>query len=125
MGKKLLIIEDQPEIRQLYATAFGQRGYEIVQAGNGLNGFEQAAQGGFSAILTDLKMPGMDGLELLGKLKETKVKPTNGPIFVISSVTYPFAKDEVLRRGANGFILKDSMNIMEVVELVEAAIAKK
>lgn len=117
--KKILVIEDQQEIRHLYNVSFSQKGYEVVEASNGEEGLALALAGGFAAILTDLKMPGKDGLEILKTLNQQTKLALNGPIFVISSVAYPFAQEEAIRQGAAGFILKDTMDPMDIVKMVE------
>jgi len=66
--KTILIVDDEAVIRDLCSRAL--KGYHIVQAGNGLDALALFEKGGIDVILTDVMMPGIDGIELLKRLKE-------------------------------------------------------
>ncbi|MBD3274679.1 MAG: response regulator [Candidatus Marinimicrobia bacterium] len=63
---KILIVEDEPQIRQILKDLLSQQGYEIIEAGDGKTGFEQFLQniGQVQLIITDIAMPMMTGVEL-------------------------------------------------------------
>ncbi|OHB22884.1 MAG: hypothetical protein A2939_04140 [Parcubacteria group bacterium RIFCSPLOWO2_01_FULL_48_18] len=66
----ILLIDDEAQIRDLYSTKLQSAGFEIVQAVNGMIGFELAKQKNPDLILLDMRMPVMDGAETIMKLKE-------------------------------------------------------
>ena len=68
--ERILIVEDEPDIREAMADALTNAGYEVLQAKNGLEGLEMATLEQPSLILLDLVMPEMDGTTMLKKLRE-------------------------------------------------------
>lgn len=68
---KVLIVDDQFGIRTLLNEVLQKEGYEIYQAANGLQALQVMKQHAPDLVLLDIKIPGMDGLEILKKMKET------------------------------------------------------
>lgn len=68
--KKLLIVDDQIGIRILLLEVFATEGYETFQAANGRTALEIVRNHAPDLVLLDMKIPGMDGLEILKKIKE-------------------------------------------------------
>lgn len=69
--KKLLIVDDQAGIRILLTEVFGAEGYETFQAANGKDALAIVREHSPDLVLLDMKIPGMDGLEILKQIKET------------------------------------------------------
>jgi len=67
--KRILIVDDEPEIRQLFADILAPRGYEVVVASSGSEAIACAEQQSFGVIFLDIKMPGMNGVETFEALK--------------------------------------------------------
>ncbi|OGV96491.1 hypothetical protein A2W24_04940 [Microgenomates group bacterium RBG_16_45_19] len=123
LRKKLLVLEDHPGLGQLLKDLFTAHGYEVTIATNGRQGLDYAQEGGFAIIITDIKMPEMDGIEFLRTLHEAKPKTENGPIIVYSNFAYQYSKDEVLSLGASEFVAKDTVSTTDLVQLVEKTIS--
>lgn len=123
--KKLLILEDHPGLGALIKDLFVTHGYDVTVATSGRQGLEFAKDGGYAVIITDIKMPEMDGIQFLRALKENPPPNLNGPIIVYSNFAYQYSKDEVLSLGASDFIAKDTVSTGELVELVESKINPK
>lgn len=70
MSKKLLIVDDQYGIRILLNEVFQKEGYQTFQASNGIQALEIVEQDRPDLVLLDMKIPGMDGIEILKRLKE-------------------------------------------------------
>ena len=68
--QKVLIVDDQRAVREELAFALGFEGYEVAEAQDGREALERVAAGGIDLILLDIKMPRMDGLEVLARLRE-------------------------------------------------------
>lgn len=111
----ILLIDDHPMLRtgvkQLISMA--PELCVIGEAGNGLQGVELAESLDPDLILLDLNMPGMNGLETLDRLRE---KPLSGRIVVFSVSNHEEDVVSALKRGADGYLLKD----MEPEELLKA-----
>ncbi len=71
MSKKILIIEDDPETRQLLRTALERRGYEVTEAEDGVRGYDTALFLRPDLIVTDIQMPGADGVHVVRRVRDT------------------------------------------------------
>ncbi len=71
---KLLVIEDEPMVRESYIDMFSMLGYDVDTAENGKNGLAMTAQKNYDIVITDLNMPVMDGLETLKRIKKKNPK---------------------------------------------------
>ena len=103
MADKVLIIEDEPTIARLLTYNLSQEGYEPEVAGTGAEGFRRAMEGGYSVIFLDLMLPGMDGFEVLRRLRQNGVST---PVIIL---TARGAEEEVvrgLRLGADDYVTK-------------------
>ena len=118
---KILVIDDEEEIRKLLSFELGQQGYKVVTAANAGKGLERINQETFDLVISDIKMPGMDGVALLGKIK--KINPD---IEVIMATGYGTMDSviESMRKGASDYINKP-FNLEEVTIAVEKAINNK
>lgn len=122
---KILIIEDDQYIREMYALILRKTQYEVVEATDGSAGLVEARQGGFDVILLDLMMPQMDGLTFLRELKKVTPTKPNGPIIVMSNLAYNEAKDEAASLGAVDFLVKADLEPKEIVEAVQKVMGVK
>lgn len=101
---RILIIDDEESIRDGCQQILTRQGYETTAAADGATGLELARAGSFAVILLDLRMPKIDGLEILRILKEEH--PVASKIIVITGYgTIPLAV-EAMRLGAHNFITK-------------------
>ncbi len=104
---KILVIDDERAIRNTLKEILEFEGYTIDLAENGKQGFEKALEGGFDLIYSDVKMPEMDGMELLEHLMEARehmsVFP---PIVMISGHADVETAVSALKKGAYDFIEK-------------------
>lgn len=69
MSNKILVIDDDPAVRGAFSLVLGEAGYDLREAENGLQGIEMAQAERPDLIFLDLRMPGMDGVETLRRLK--------------------------------------------------------
>jgi CheY-like chemotaxis protein len=67
-GKKIVVIDDDPEIRDAMSRILAGYDYEVFTAEDGSKGLELVARENPSIVLTDIKMPGMDGIEVLRRV---------------------------------------------------------
>src|SRR6185369_14143528 len=117
--KRLLIVDDEAVIRDLCIRAL--KGYQIVQAGNGQEALALFDKGGIDVILTDVMMPGMDGIELLKRIKLKE------PTIVVIVMTGFAEKDVILnalKADADDFISKP-LNLLQLKTAVDKALVKK
>ena len=73
MPGRILLIDDEYEIRDFMKDFFEERGYRVEVAGDGLEGVEKFSQGGdYDLVLCDMMMPKLLGVDVLKKIKETR-----------------------------------------------------
>ena len=87
---KILIAEDEPEIRKLYAKAFQAEGYEVVMASTGEQMLAELAESGFDLLITDMQLDSMSALEVLPDVRKNHPKL---PIVVVSGHYTNMAED--------------------------------
>ncbi len=103
MKPKILLIDDEEAIIRVLSMSLRSDGYEVVTAQNGKEGLALFKQASPSVVLTDIRMPGMDGLEVLKRIKE--VKP-EAEVIIITGDGDLEAAIEALQNGASDFINK-------------------
>ncbi|CAG0908274.1 unnamed protein product [Cyprideis torosa] len=114
MSLKVLIIDDHTLFREGLEGLLSRRQIEVIAStGDGEDGIRLAHEILPDIILLDMRMPGLGGLDVLSRLKETNVKP---PIAILTTSSEESDLVEALRKGARGYLLKD----MEPDELVMA-----
>ena len=80
--KKILIVDDDPNIRLLFAEILKMDGFEIATASTGTKALQSVFEDHFNLLILDIKMPGIHGLEILRRLRE---KGRNLPIIICSA----------------------------------------
>lgn len=82
---KILIVEDDPEAREMLATLLKCAGYGVITAENGLEALDCAAREGPALIITDLSMPEVDGIEMIGRFRSEGTQLSGVPIIAVSA----------------------------------------
>jgi len=122
---KILIVDDDKFLLDMYAMKFQQSGFEVESALGAIDGLSKLRDGlVVDIILTDVLMPGMDGFEFLQHLKEEKVAQ-DAKVVVLSNKGEKSDIDRGISLGADGYIIKASAIPSEVVEKVREIVDKK
>ena len=120
--KSILIVDDETEVRHILRDFFRKRGYSTLEAESGEEALGLARSGDISAVLLDIKMPGMGGLAALGKLLE--INPKLGVIMVTASQDDEKVK-KAIEMGAYSYVLKPfDLLYLELVVMSKLAIAE-
>jgi two-component system OmpR family response regulator len=122
--QKLLVVDDDPDIRALMGEALAFHGYEIFTAVNGQEALDQVPECEPDLILLDIKMPGIDGYEVIRRLKGQEATRSI-PIIVITASPVDKDRDRirVLGMGATQYITKP-LSIESLVREIKKAIAE-
>ncbi|HNT57764.1 MAG TPA: sigma-54 dependent transcriptional regulator [Syntrophales bacterium] len=99
----ILIIDDEERMRHLLSIMLGRRGYRVSQAADGLEGLEKIKAEPFDMVISDIKMPRMDGMELLERMTEENL--TCPVVFITAFATIDSAVD-AMRQGAVDYVTK-------------------
>lgn len=115
--KKILIIEDDVHLRQIYNTMLAGEGYEVEQVASGMEGLTKATQIIPDLILLDIMLPGgMNGFDLLEQLKRN---PATEKIPVLVLTNLDNAKATALSIGAVDYFVKTNSSIEDVVAKIK------
>jgi len=100
---RVLVVDDDPPIRRVLQTTLTSAGYMVSNAMTGEEALEKLQKGlAVDAILLDLKMPGMGGLEACRRIREI----SDTPILIISIVREPEDRTQALAAGADDYLAK-------------------
>jgi DNA-binding response OmpR family regulator len=116
---RLLIVEDEDSLRELYAEELEEEGYEITRAENGKTAVDLVKKESFDLIIMDIRMPEMDGIEALGK-----VISQNKKIPVIIYTAYSNYKSNFMTWTADAYLTKSS-NLDELKDKIKELVSVK
>jgi len=104
MAERILVIDDELDMLMLLRMIIEEKtGYEVETTNNPSEGLKMLTERNYDLVITDLKMPGMDGLELFEELREIR---SDIPVIIITAYGSPEAADEALNKGVADFITK-------------------
>jgi CheY-like chemotaxis protein len=101
----VLLVEDDPDTRHMYATCLDVMGFEVREARDGLEGVRCAQAVHPDVVLMDVAMPRMDGLEATRRLKNNP-ETASVPIVILSAFTTLQDRERALEAGASEFLPK-------------------
>jgi DNA-binding response OmpR family regulator len=99
--KKILIIDDEAYLRELYRAEMEEEGYEVCLAKDGFEGVDLCKEEAPELVIVEIRMPGMDGLETISKILDQQRKI---PIIIPSA--YPHYQDNFMSWNADAFVVK-------------------
>ena len=99
---KILIVDDDADIREMISVYFGKEGYEVVSATNGEQGLTMAKQEAFSVILLDVMMPVMNGYQMLEKLRTF----SDVPVILLTAKGEQISKIQGFTKGCDDYVVK-------------------
>jgi two-component system alkaline phosphatase synthesis response regulator PhoP len=103
--ERILIAEDEPDIRELISLALQFNGFEVISASDGAEAVELASNNSFDLIMLDVRMPRLTGYEACRQLREMETTKEI-PIIFLSAKGQEAEVDEGLEAGADRYILK-------------------
>ncbi|MFA6033197.1 MAG: sigma-54 dependent transcriptional regulator [Myxococcota bacterium] len=119
MGR-ILVVDDERAMRQMLSILLRQSGHEVVECGDGIEAFNRIKDGGYDLVITDLRLPGADGLEVLKVAR--RFMPVAQVILITAYATTENAI-EAMKLGAYDYILKP-FKVEEMKILTEKALEK-
>ena len=120
---KILIVEDDLFLRELYSDVLKAESYSVDTAIDGEDGFEKIKQGGYDLVLLDIIMPKIDGLEIMKRIKANPPTNPNKCVVFLTNLD----KDEEIKMAlslGNGYLIKSQITPGTLVEEVKTYLAK-
>lgn len=120
---KILLVDDDKFLLDMYSLKFKKSGLEVDVSSSTQNAYEKLKSGkDYDLIILDIIMPGMDGIELLGKIRSEKLSPDSVVIMLTNQADDYDKADSI---GVDGYIIKATTIPSEVVEKVLAIYESK
>lgn len=111
---RVLVVDDEPNMRTTLADILQDEGYEVNTAANGEEAVEMCSKGDYDIVLMDVRMPGMDGVEAFRQIRRHK---ENVRIIMMSAYSVDELKEAALDEGAIAFLSKP-LDVERVVKLI-------
>jgi CheY-like chemotaxis protein len=113
--KRILIVDDDPDIRQVLSDRMSSLGYAVETANDGREALEALKKGGFDGMLLDMRMPEIDGTEVLRRARESHPAL---PIVVVTATSVKESAAQTVAGGACAYLLKpfDAVQLKQTAE---------
>ena len=115
---RILVVDDDPDVRESCERIFGERGYDVETAASGTEGLERARCGYFDCALFDLKMPDMDGMEIVRRARANRADMA---VLIITGYASLDTAAEATRLGVSDYVCKP-FSPDELVQAVDRAV---
>jgi CheY-like chemotaxis protein len=120
-GKKILVVDDEPDLREITAFEFEHKGAQVVTAEGGYEALEIVKTGGIDLIVSDVRMPEGSGEELLDSLNGENLLGSS-PIILVTGFA-DISREEALRKGALELFYKP-VKWVDVIEFAKDVLVK-
>jgi len=100
---KILIVDDEPDLREVMTYDLKGEGFQVVEAANGRSAFDLIKAGGIHLVISDVRMPGGDGIELLDNVQKMSAPK---PVMIIVSGFSDLTPEMAIQKGAVALMSK-------------------
>jgi DNA-binding response OmpR family regulator len=119
---KILLIEDDKFLRELIIQKLGKEGYEVVEAAEGETGLTKLKEEKPDLVLLDLILPGIDGFEVLSRIKQDS-DVSKIPVIILSNLGQKDDVQKGIDLGAVDYLIKAHFTPGEIVEKIKATLS--
>lgn len=118
MNKRILIIEDETNIRAMYSDILRESGYEVIEEAEGKEGLDSIMNTEWDLLLLDIMLPRLDGIELLKRIQQDQ-RTKDKPVVVLTNLDDNRVRDTCLNLGVREFMVKANVTPNDVVLAVK------
>jgi excisionase family DNA binding protein len=115
---RILVVDDEPPVRELLVRTLADADYDVDQAPDGPTAVELLREHDYDLLITDLKMPGMDGLSVI---REARRKSADMPIIVLTGYSTEASAIEAINLGVTGYLTKP-FRMLRVLQVAARAL---
>lgn len=120
--QKILIVEDDPLLRELYSNTLTNEGYAVDSAADGEEGLTKMKAGGYDLVLLDIILPKMDGLSVMKEYMTHPAQNPNKKIVFLTNLDKDEEIKEALKLG-NGYLIKSEITPGDLLREVKLYLA--
>lgn len=118
MNNKILIVEDDKFIREMYQSELTRSGFQVVACSNGEESLKILQQDKFDLMLLDIMLPGINGLEVLKQVK-TNTNTKNLKVVLLTNLGQDTVIKQGFKIGAAGYLIKSAYNPDQIIREVK------
>jgi DNA-binding response OmpR family regulator len=118
-GIKILIVEDEHFISELYTRALTKAGYEVKVVIDGEEGLKEAQTDKYDVILLDIMIPNLTGTEILSRLRSADAAPIHSKVIIATNLEQGEEGRAAVEQKADGYIVKAEMTPRQLVEFLD------
>jgi DNA-binding response OmpR family regulator len=120
--KKILLIEDESMIREMYEMILSKKGYQVDSAEDGQQGITKLLQNpqDYNLILLDIMLPKLDGISVLKKIKQSDSPIKDIPVFLLTNLGQENLIKEAMSLGAVQYWIKSNIFPVDLVKEIDA-----
>lgn len=119
MAGRILVVDDDMYLRDLYQEILTQAGYEVSVAKDGEEGLQKLQEGGYHLVLLDMMMPKLDGMGVLNQLNQAPPKNPNGKIVILTNLTSDPVVQQALSVGASKVLVKADLTPPQLLQEIK------
>ncbi len=105
---KILVVEDEQYLRDLYTDILTEEGYSVESAEDGNQGLEKIKKGGWDLVLLDIILPGVDGIEIMKQVKRYPPSVPNKKVIYLTNLDKDKEMEQAMALG-DGYIIKSQI----------------
>lgn len=124
MSKKLLLIEDEDFIREVYKEELESEGFSVDGFGTGAEGLKAFRENSYDLVALDIILPDMNGLHILKEMKQDAIKK-NIPVLILSNADQDIIIKQGLELGAEDYVQKVKITPDMIVDKIKLILDKK
>jgi two-component system, OmpR family, alkaline phosphatase synthesis response regulator PhoP len=119
--QKILLVEDNPQLQEIYSITLQSAGYEVTIAGNGPHALQQAIVFKPDLIFLDIMMPGMNGLEVLQALRDKpEYNAQKTKIVILTNLGHDDRVEDAWQKQADGYVVKAEIRPEELIDVIKS-----
>lgn len=120
-SQKILLVEDNVELRTIYEQYLTRRGYEIVVAVDGEDGLDMAKRHKPWLIFLDIMLPKLDGLSVLKQLRhDDNYGCTQAKIVLLTNLGDASRVDPKVQKDMDGYVIKADINLSDLIDIIKS-----
>jgi len=124
LKNNILIVEDEHDIREIYAEVLSSIGYVVDQVADGETGMQKIRDDDWDILLLDIMLPGKDGIKILKEIKDHP-ELKKGVVIVLTNLNSENIIQEVFGSGADGYLIKSEITPDKIAEEVARVLANQ
>lgn len=119
MAKKILIVDDDQYLRELYEEILQEEGFSVSTAEEGYSGLEMISKNKYDLVLLDIMMPKLDGIGVLKQIQEKSLEKNASKIVLLTNLAHGPVIKEAQKYGVKDYLIKADLTPDQIVNNIK------